>query len=156
LPPAPGLNRGIGAATGEALALQRRAEAALYRGQPAEATALLEDALAVAHESDAGFHLLDRIYGTKITAASSPASCLAALEEAESAIRGPDETCPGCRITLAVPAAIAAARTGDAGWAHLRRCHTKLSGARRGEEFQLDVVRVAEDQHRSVVLVGDG
>ena len=34
------LNRAIGAATGEALALQRRAEVALYRGQPAEAAAL--------------------------------------------------------------------------------------------------------------------
>jgi len=28
-------------------------------------------------------------------------------------VRGPLETCPGCRITLAVPAAIAAARGGD-------------------------------------------
>ena len=109
------LNRAIGAATGEALALQRRAEVALYRGQPADAAALLEDALAVARESDAGFHLLDRIYGTKISAASQPASALAVVEEAESAIRGPAETCPGCRITLAVPAAIAAARAGDAG-----------------------------------------
>ena len=103
------LNQAIGAATGEALALQRRAEVALYRDQPAEATALLEDALAVARESDAGFHLLDRIYGTRISAAQ-PASCLAAVEESESAVRGPAETCPGCRITLAVPAAIAAAR----------------------------------------------
>ena len=28
-------------------------------------------------------------------------------------MRGPLETCPGCRITLAVPGAIAAARAGD-------------------------------------------
>ena len=108
------LNRTIGATTGEALALQRRAQVALYRGQPADAAALLDDALAVARESDAGFHLLDRIYGTKVTAASQPASSLAVVEEAESAICGPAETCPGCRITLAVPAAIAAARAGDA------------------------------------------
>ncbi len=107
------LNRAIGAATGEALALQRRSEVALHRGQSADAVALLEDALAVARESDAGFHLLDRIYGTKITAASQPGSRLAVVEEAESAVRGPAETCPGCRITLAVPAAIAAARAGD-------------------------------------------
>jgi DNA-binding SARP family transcriptional activator/tetratricopeptide (TPR) repeat protein len=108
------LNQAIGAATGEALALQRRAQVALYRGQLAEAAALVDDALAVARESDAGFHLLDRIYGTRI-AASQPATALAAVEEAESAIRGPAETCPGCRITLAVPAAIAAARAGDTG-----------------------------------------
>jgi hypothetical protein len=31
------------------------------------------------------------------------------LEEAKAAVRGPLETCPGCRITLAIPATIAAA-----------------------------------------------
>ena len=107
------LHREIAAATGEAFALQRRAEVALHRGLQAEAVALLDEALAVARESDVGFHLLDRIYGTRIAAALDPASALAALEEAEAAVRGPVETCPGCRITLAVPAAIAAARGGD-------------------------------------------
>ncbi len=106
------LNQAIGAATGEALALQRRAEAALYRAQPAQAAALADEALAVARESEVGFHLLDRIYGTKI-AAARPADALAVVEEAESAIRGPAETCPGCKITLVVPAAIAAALAGD-------------------------------------------
>jgi hypothetical protein len=107
------LNRAIGAATGEALALQRRAEVALYRGDPSAADALLDEALAVARESDVGFHLFDRIYGTKITAAGDPAAALSMLDEAEWGVRGPLETCPGCRITLAVPAAIAAARAGD-------------------------------------------
>ena len=73
----------------------------------------LDDALALARESDIGFHLLDRIYGTLITAAPDPVSALAALDEAEVGVRGPLETCPGCRITLTVPAAIAAARVGD-------------------------------------------
>jgi tetratricopeptide (TPR) repeat protein len=107
------LHREIAAATGESFALQRRAEVALHRGLQAEAIALLDEALAVARESGVGFHLLDRIYGTRVAAALDPASALAALEEAEAAVRGPVETCPGCRITLAVPAAIAAARAGD-------------------------------------------
>jgi DNA-binding SARP family transcriptional activator len=107
------ISRGIGAATGEALALQRRAEVALHRGRRDEAGALLDEALAVARDSDVGFHLLDRIYGTRITAAADPTGAMIALEEAESAVRGPLETCPGCRITFAVPAAIAAAHGGD-------------------------------------------
>ena len=107
------LNRAVGAATGEALALQRQAEVALHRGRPAAARRLLDEALAVARESNAGFHLLDRIYGARITAATDPADALVRLDEAERAVRGPLETCPGCRITLTAPAAIAAARGGD-------------------------------------------
>jgi len=107
------LHRAISAATGESFALQRRAEVALHRGRRADALALLDEALAIARESDVGFHLFDRIYGTRITAAADPQSALAELDEAEAAVRGPVETCPGCRITFAVPATIAAARGGD-------------------------------------------
>lgn len=104
------LHRAIGGATGEALALQRRAELALYRGQLDRARGLVDEALDVARQSDVGFHLLDRIYGTRIAITSDPQNALCVLEEAEAAVRGPLETCPGCRITFAIPATIAAAR----------------------------------------------
>ncbi len=107
------LHRAINAATGEAFALQRRAEVAMHRGDGQLADALLDEALAVARDSDVGFHLLDRIYGTRVTAAADPARAFAALEEAEAAVQGPIETCPTCRITLAIPAVIAAARAGE-------------------------------------------
>ena len=107
------LSRSLGGAVGEAHALQRRAEVALYRQRPSEAEVLLDEALAVARECNVGFHLMDRIYGTKINAARDPGAALAVLEDAESSVQGPLETCPGCRITLAVPAAIASARGGD-------------------------------------------
>ena len=107
------LNRAVGAATGEALALQRRAEVELSRGRPVEAGALLGDALDLARESDVGFHLFDRIYGTRISATTDRLVAMVRVEEAEQAVRGPSETCPGCRITLTAPAAIAAARAGD-------------------------------------------
>jgi DNA-binding SARP family transcriptional activator/tetratricopeptide (TPR) repeat protein len=106
------LHRAIGGATGEALSLQRRAELALLRGKRDEARALLDEALDLARQTDIGFHLLDRIYGTRITLGADPESALAALEDAQEAVRGHLETCPGCRITFAVPAAIAAARAG--------------------------------------------
>jgi DNA-binding SARP family transcriptional activator/tetratricopeptide (TPR) repeat protein len=106
------LHRAIGGATGEAFSLQRRAEVAMHRGRDDAAHALLDEALDVARQSDVGFHLLDRIYGTRMQLAPDGAAALAALEEAEDAVRGPQETCPGCRINFAVPAAIAAARAG--------------------------------------------
>ncbi len=104
------LHRAIGAATGEAFSLQRLAEVALHQGRLDDARVVLDEALDVARQTDVGFHLLDRIYGTRIQLAGSPAAALHALEDAREAVRGPLETCPGCRITFAVPAAIAAAR----------------------------------------------
>ncbi|MBL0419898.1 AAA family ATPase [Ramlibacter sp. AW1] len=116
------LHRDIGGATGEALSLQRRAELALLRGRRDVARALLDEALDVARASDVGFHLLDRIYGTRIALAGGPDAALNVLEEAEAAVRGPLETCPGCRITFAIPATIAAARARqpDLAAGHLR------------------------------------
>lgn len=124
------LHRRIGAATGEALALQRLAEVALHRGEHARAVALLDEALEIGRESAVGFHLFDRIYGTRIAMATDPAGGLAALEEADEAVRGPFETCPGCRITLVIPAVIAAARAGDleraTRWMPVAEYHTNV------------------------------
>ncbi len=109
------LNRATGGPVGEAHALQRLSEVALHRGDEHRARSLLQEALDLARVTDIGFHLLDRIYGALITLAtrtSDPAQALLAVEEAEQAVRGPLETCPGCRITLAVPAAIACAQAG--------------------------------------------
>jgi DNA-binding SARP family transcriptional activator len=107
------LHQAFGGATGEAFAIQRLAELALHRRQHVEAAALIDEALDLARESDVGFHLLDRIYGTRIALATACGHALPAVEEGEEAVRGPLETCPGCRITFAVPAAIASAEAGD-------------------------------------------
>lgn len=110
------LHRATGGPVGEAHALQRLSEVALHRGDENLARSRLQEALDLARVTDIGFHLLDRIYGALInlsTQTADPAQALAAVEEAEQAVRGPLETCPGCRITLAVPAAIACAQAGD-------------------------------------------
>jgi len=108
------LHRAIGGSVGEALSLQRLAEVALYEGRRAEARALVDEALDVARQTDIGFHLFDRIYGTRINLhMDDPDTALHVMEDASASVRGPLETCPGCRITFAVPAAIAAARAGE-------------------------------------------
>jgi tetratricopeptide (TPR) repeat protein len=106
------LHRALGGATGEAFSLQRLSEVALQQGRHQDAHALLDEALDVARQSDVGFHLMDRIYGTYLQLADTPETAFRALEEARAAVQGPLETCPGCRITFTVPAAIAAARAG--------------------------------------------
>jgi DNA-binding SARP family transcriptional activator/tetratricopeptide (TPR) repeat protein len=106
------LHRAIGGATGEAFSLQRLSEVAMQQGRRKDAYTLLDEALDVARQSDVGFHLLDRIYGTYMQLAETPATALRALEEARASVHGPLETCPGCRIAFTVPAAIAAARAG--------------------------------------------
>ena len=103
----------IGAIAGEALSLLGRAQVAVYEGRRAEARKLLADALLMARESEVGHHTLDRIYGAMVEAAESPDAALTVVRAAETAIRGPAETCPTCRIAFIVPAAIAAARAGD-------------------------------------------
>lgn len=108
------LHRAIGGPVGEALSLQRLAELSLHEGRRDDARALIDEALDVARQTDIGFHLLDRIYGTRINLhADDPAAALHVMEDASASVRGPLETCPGCRITFAVPAAIAAARAGE-------------------------------------------
>ncbi len=108
------LHRAIGGSVGEALSLQRLAEVALHEGRRDEARSFIDEALDVARQTDIGFHLFDRIYGTRINLhMHDPAAALHVMEDASESVRGPLETCPGCRITFAVPAAIAAARAGE-------------------------------------------
>jgi hypothetical protein len=82
----------------------------------------------MARESEVGHHTLDRIYGAMVEAASDPSSGLLAVRDAETAIQGPAETCPTCRIAFIVPATIAAARAGDLQRTHryARDCETAL------------------------------
>jgi ATP/maltotriose-dependent transcriptional regulator MalT len=105
-------HRRVGVLCGEALSLQRLAEAEVAQGQDAGAT--LSGALIAARGSPVGTrHLLDRIHGTVIRSAPDPAMAVTAVDEAAHAVRGPFESCPPCSINLTIPAAIACADAGD-------------------------------------------
>jgi DNA-binding SARP family transcriptional activator/tetratricopeptide (TPR) repeat protein len=101
------------AAAGAAVALQSRALVELRRDEPDEARKLSLAALGRARESNVGFHTFDRIYGALVASAEPGDEAVAEVAEAEAAIRGKAETCPTCRISFLVPAAVATARSGD-------------------------------------------
>lgn len=147
------LHQAIGAATGEAFALQRLAEVALYRGERERAVERLDEALDVARQSDVGFHLFDRIYGTRMLAAENPEAGLRALDEARAAVRGPLETCPGCRITFAVPAAITAARGGRL---DLAEAYERQSAYLADVVMRLPAWRAAHDEVRGRIAAARG
>jgi DNA-binding SARP family transcriptional activator/tetratricopeptide (TPR) repeat protein len=106
------LHRDLGSPGGESVSLQRLAEVRIAQGDAAAATRLLDRALPLARCSMIANHLMERIFGTLITAAPDAMQARAVVDRAESTL-GWDEVCPFCSIMLAVPAAIACARADD-------------------------------------------
>lgn len=106
------LHHDLDSTAGEAHSLQRLAEVHVARGDDATARALLHRALPLARWSIIAPHLLQRIHGTLISVAPDPMTARAEVDRAEAAL-GVDDWCPFCSVMLAVPAAIACARSGD-------------------------------------------
>jgi DNA-binding SARP family transcriptional activator/tetratricopeptide (TPR) repeat protein len=131
----------IGAVAGEALSLLGSAQVAIRRGRPEQAIPFLISALRMARESEVGHHTLDRIYGAMVEAATEAGRGVDVVREAESAIQGPAETCPTCRIAFIVPATIAAARAAD-----LQRAHRYAQDCERA----LEIVALPPAWHAAV------
>jgi DNA-binding winged helix-turn-helix (wHTH) protein/tetratricopeptide (TPR) repeat protein len=105
------LHREMGADTGAAHALQRLAEVELAAGDRAAAERLLRRALPLARWSPLARHLLQRIYGTLISAAPDTDAALAVVDEAAERLDEPF-SCIFCQVMIAVPASIACTEGG--------------------------------------------
>jgi DNA-binding winged helix-turn-helix (wHTH) protein/tetratricopeptide (TPR) repeat protein len=101
----------MGADTGAAHTLQRLAEVELAAGDRAAAGRLLRRALPLARWSPLARHLLQRIYGTLISAAPDAAAALAVVDEAAERLDEPF-SCIFCQVMIAVPASIACTEGG--------------------------------------------
>jgi tetratricopeptide (TPR) repeat protein len=106
------LHHDLGSDAGEAHCLQRLAEVRLAQGDAVEARRLLQRALPPARWSVVAHHLMHRVYGTMITAAPTPETARAIVDQAEAGL-GDRDSCSFCVVMFAVPAAIACARVGD-------------------------------------------
>jgi DNA-binding SARP family transcriptional activator/tetratricopeptide (TPR) repeat protein len=111
------LHRDLGSPAGQAHSLQRLAEVRVAEGDGDEAMRLLQQALPLARSSVIAKHLLQRIFGTMVLAASDPTEARVIVDRAESTL-GWDDACLFCSIMLTVPATIACARAGDLPNAH--------------------------------------
>ena len=89
------LHRATGGSTGEAHALQRRAEVAIHQGRGHDAAELLDQALEVACQSGVEFHLLDRIYGASVSAARDPATRSRSWRTPRKRSEAPSRRAPG-------------------------------------------------------------
>jgi tetratricopeptide (TPR) repeat protein len=106
------LHSDIDARTGQAHCMQRLAEVRLARGDRGGARELCERAIPLARWSTLAKHLLQRVYGTLITAADSPAEAREIVGQAEEVL-GQADFCSFCAVMLAVPSATACADVGD-------------------------------------------
>jgi tetratricopeptide (TPR) repeat protein len=105
------LHRELGAETGTAHSLQRLAEAELAAGDRAEAERTAREALVLARWSPLARHILQRTYGTLISAAPDAESALAVVDEAGETLDEPG-SCRFCEVMVAVPSAVACAEGG--------------------------------------------
>jgi DNA-binding SARP family transcriptional activator len=128
------LHRETAAAAGEAHSLQRLAEVMLARGNRQEARRLLQRALPLGRWSVMALHVVQRVYGTMITAAEDPWAARAVVDEAEATV-GETDICTFCSVALAVPASIACARVHDLEGARRHLAMAEFSAAHWGTSF---------------------
>jgi hypothetical protein len=87
------------------------AEAELAAGNRAEAERTAREALVLARWSPLARHILQRTYGTLISAAPDAESALAVVDEAGETLDEPG-SCRFCEVMVAVPSAVACAEGG--------------------------------------------
>jgi DNA-binding SARP family transcriptional activator len=114
-----------GCISGSALARQRLAEVAVARGRNYDANRLLSRALSLARRSDLAPHLLVRVFGTMIQAATDPNRAIAVLREAQRQL-APLQACEPCSMGFLTSAVTACARAGQ-----LDRAHKFIAEAER-------------------------
>lgn len=136
-------HRGTKTKSGESMSLERLAEVSTARGQRWKARRLLESALRLAKGDPLGSHLLVKIQGALVEAASDPTEAAAVAAEGERVLADSD-VCQQCSMSFRMAAARAFTAVGDLPNArrHLDEA-ARVSGMWQGGPWPL-AVREAE------------
>lgn len=111
--------------SGLSMSLERLGEAALAAGRRWQAGRFLGRAMRLAERIPLSPHLVIRVYGAMVEAASDPARSVAVVQRAEHSVAQRD-MCEPCSMGFRVAAAICSARSGD-----LERARRHLDEAER-------------------------
>ena len=99
------------APAGHAVAIERRAQAAVARGQRWRAARLLPKGFRLASSSRLEPHLVVRMHGVSVAAAPNDARAAEEVRRGDAALAGGD-VCPTCSMSFVTAAAVAQARAG--------------------------------------------
>ena len=103
---------GDNATSGRSIALERSAEAEIFRGRTATAKAMIRRAHPLARRSGIPGHLVVRVYGVEIGAQADARRALDVVRRAEREL-SQLHVCEPCSMAYRVNASIAASRAGD-------------------------------------------
>ncbi len=106
-------NAAAGGTSGCCLSLERLAQLETAAGRPDLAAALLDQGRSTVQDSRLRSHLLVRLLGVAVEAATDPPAARIALTAAERALADTTVVCEPCSINYRVQATITAARTGE-------------------------------------------
>lgn len=104
-----------GYVSAQAIALERLAEAEIESGKAGRARALLKQAWPLVPRSSISTHLLVRLHGVTVRAATDVVRGLSAVRDAERALADAPRICPPCSMSFRVVACVTCARAGDLG-----------------------------------------
>jgi DNA-binding SARP family transcriptional activator len=106
------LHRASATNSGEAVSLERLAEASTARGQRWKARRLLQSAMRLVEDDPLGSHVLVKIHGAMVEAAGTAAEAASLAREGEQALSN-REVCEQCSMSFRMAAANAYTRAGD-------------------------------------------
>ncbi|MFD0202744.1 MULTISPECIES: AfsR/SARP family transcriptional regulator [Saccharothrix] len=139
-----------GCVSARSLALERRAEANVRRGDRAAARADLDRALPLAHASGIPSHLVIRVHGVRVPAADSLGGELGAIRDAERWLAEVPHVCDPCSIGFRIAAATACATAGSPSRArsHLAEAE-RISGLWQGGPWTAALWEVRAEVRRA-------